>query len=304
MTTAPAQQLLLRAETAIATRHDLVFVEVVPWRSGDPASTIVPTIPGAHRAGVREVFAGTPQPGEGHLPLPDARTLRRRVFSWLEGRERSPFVLFTRNPRDTASATRAWFTLSWAGFSDVCLLLGGLDGWIAAGGPIGDSHAPTDEAQEEANARSLGAQRGAPWPVRAISAEELADVGPRGTLLDGRPPAEYAGFADDPRSGHVPGAASAPASELLDSEGALLRPAAVRRWMLEHNAIGSHHVAAYCNGGVASSLIVFAAALIGQSIDLYVDSWSGWTQGDHRPVAHGEHRISTGSARFACFDPL
>ncbi len=130
------------------------------------------------------------------------------------------------------------------------------------------------------------------------------EIAARGTLLDARPAEHYAGFLDDERSGHVPGAVSAPASEILAPDGSLLPPAALRRWFLERGAIGTHRVAAYCHGGVASSSLVFAAALLGQRIDLYVDSWSAWAQDPDRPVAHGVERGLTAGLDTGCFDPI
>ncbi|WP_449280857.1 sulfurtransferase [Leucobacter sp.] len=310
----PADALLFRpgADPAAATP---VFVEVVPWRTqpGD-ASLSAPTIPGAHRAGVRTVFAGVPRPGTGHLPLPDPACVRATAARWRAGVPAPrDIVLFTRRAEDLTSATRAWFILSWAGVDGVRVMLGGLPAWVATGGALGG--AARDPASRTPRPKPRIPHRASTGPppaheragarfVQTLDADGAAEVAVRGTLLDARPAEHYAGFLDDERSGHVPGAVSAPASDLLAAEGSLLSPPALRRWFLEHGAIGSHPVAAYCHGGVASSSLVFAAALLGQRVDLYVDSWSAWATDPDRPVAHGAERGATTGPDVGCLDPL
>ncbi len=303
----PADRLLIRAQDAVSWRTELVFVEAVPWRTdaNDPA-LIAETIPGALRVSVREIFAGPPHPGSGHLPLPDAQLVRERAANWRRARPNATLVVFSRDARDLTSATRAWFVLSWAGVAGVRVLLGGLDAWERAGGALGLANT----RDEITMPRAVGAtpQPCAPqqpdWPVRVIAAETLLERAAHGSALDARPAAHYVGFTDDPRSGHVPGAVSAPATELLDARGALRSPSDLRRWLLERGGIGAQPVAAYCHGGVASSSLVFAGALLGQQIDLYVDSWSAWAERTDLPVAHGLARGQLTGDDFSCFDPL
>lgn len=294
-------RLLVRAEHAVSGEEAFVFVEAVPWRTGadDPALRDA-TVPGAHLAHVRDAFAGPPSERGGHLPLPPPKALRHVAAQWRQGRESATIVLFTRHQQDLPSATRAWFALSWAGVARVRILLGGLSAWRAAGGALGAAAPPLDPAapvlaQKKSRSEDV-------WPVRVLDADELARAAQMGTVLDARPEAHYSGFTDDPRSGHVPGAISAPASTMLDAEGSLLPPRLLRRWFLEHGALGSHRVAAYCHGGVSSSLLVFGGAMLGQSIGLYVGSWSAWSQNPRLPVAVGSDHGPSPSDRFTCFD--
>ena len=300
----PSERLLVRPESAVAGCDEYVFVEAVPWRTeADDPSFQEATVPGAHLAHVKRVFAGAASEGGGHLPLPPPIALRRSAAHWLDGRDSATIVLFTRNPLDLPSATRAWFALSWAGIARVRILLGGLSAWRDAGGALGSAAASLDPPEEPPSSRAMRRDDAA-WPVRVIGARELAHTAEVGAVLDARPEAHYAGFTDDPRSGHVPGAVSAPVTDMLDSDGSLLSPRRLRRWFLDHGALGSHRIAAYCHGGVSSSLLVFGGAILGQPIDLYVDSWSAWSQ-DHRlPVAAGTVRGPNPADRFTCFDPL
>jgi thiosulfate/3-mercaptopyruvate sulfurtransferase len=221
-------------------------------------------------------------------------------------------VLFSREPGDLSSVTRAWFTLVWAGVPGVHVMLGGLNAWLAAGRPLAirrplaapastTSGAVEPEGNVGRGDPSAAEASGRPAVVRAIGADELHAVAKIGTVLDARPAEHFAGFVDDPRSGHVPGATSAPAQQLLGLDGALLPAADLRRWLLRRGAIGGHRVAAYCHGGVASSTLVFAGALLGQPIDLYVDSWSAWSRDPARPVVRGSARGRSGDIDFSCF---
>lgn len=314
MSDRPADRLLVRAHEAVQQHAASIFVEAVPWRTAATVSDqLSPTIPGALRVGVKQVFAGEPRPGSGHLPLPDAAAVRARAAQWRTAKPGARIIVFTRDRRDLTSATRAWFTLSWAGVGGVRVLLGGLAAWEAAGGALGGAAGTESEATHVGDERlsvgqpgtdAAGLTHDSAWPVRVIDADALRERGARGTVLDGRPAAHYAGFADDPRSGHVPGAVSAPATELLTADGTLKAPADLRRWLLERGGIGAHPVAAYCHGGVASSSLVFAAALLGQQVDLYVDSWSAWAERADLPVARGAARGHGTGDDFSCFDPL
>lgn len=291
--------LLVDPRWALAHQKSLTFVEVASWRTPDDSPELTaPTIEGAHTAGVRHQFAGLPTPSSGHLPLPEPSAVRELAAGW-SGDNPRKIVVFTRRAEDITSATRAWFTLTWAGVSDVGILHGGLPAWLALGGtvgprkpsiPAGDAHAAATDSVPEFSALR----------PRVLDADTAWDVASSGTLLDTRPGHVYDGTREDVRTGHIPGARSAPADELITSDGSLPPPSQLRRWFLAHGAIGRHRVAAYCNGGVASSLLVFAGALLEQRVDLYVDSWSGWITDQNRPVEYGTARRDSSSADFTC----
>ncbi|WP_395245570.1 sulfurtransferase [Agromyces sp. MMS24-K17] len=305
---------LLGAPDAVAHHDSFAFVEVSPWRDGaEDGDAIVGSIPAAHAANVRTHFAGEPTASSGHLPLPappELATLRLLAARWA-GVDRRALVLYTRRAEAFTSATRAWFVLAAAGVTDVSILDGGLPAWVRAGGelraldpdgpPRGREHAAvaTVGAGGAADARDAG---DAPASVRTLAIDDVEELPRYGTLLDARPADAYHGLTGQPRTGHIPGAVHAPAAELLAADGTLVSPLAIRRWFLAHRALGGHEIAAYCNGGVASSALVFAGALVGQPVALYVDSWSAWGNDPTRPVEQGIPRSRPSGQDLDCLE--
>ncbi|MFD7154083.1 sulfurtransferase [Kribbella sp. NPDC059898] len=279
---------LLDAQTAYRLTNRYVFLEVAPWRAmADGADPIDGSIPDAVDTSVKDDFAGRPTATSGHLPLPAVGDLHAALHA--RGvRPTDDIVVYTRRVEELSSATRAWFTLTWAGYPSVRVLNGGLQAWVAAGGvtehlrnaePTAARSAPEAPAGAADPPRSAG--------VRILHATEVLDISEYGTLLDGRPAAAYHGYTDDPRSGHVPHAVHAHSAELIAPDGRLHRATDLRKWFLHRRSIGGHQVGAYCGGGVSSSLLVFAAAVIGQPIGLYVGSWSAWSADPNLPVEQG-----------------
>ncbi|GAA3112426.1 thiosulfate/3-mercaptopyruvate sulfurtransferase [Kribbella aluminosa] len=287
---------LLDAATALREATELVFIEVSPWRvmAAGP-DRIAGRIPGALATSIKFDFAGTPTATSGHLPLPAPGHLHAALRS--RGvRPTDNVIVYTRRIEELSSATRAWFTLTWAGFSSVRVLDGALPAWTNVGGPTesleatGPTELPPPAAGPTApsSGRSVpGVDLPVPPSVRVLDAAEVLEISQYGTLLDARPAHAYNGLADDPRSGHIPHAVHAPSNHLVTPDGRLRPATELRRWFLQHRAIGAHEVGAYCGGGVSSSLLVFAAALLSQPIGLYVDSWSAWSATPALPVEQG-----------------
>ncbi|WP_427891871.1 hypothetical protein ACQHIV_04305 [Kribbella sp. GL6] len=177
-----------RIYNALKDSLPVVFVpQVAPWRAmADGPDPIDGSIPSAVTTSVKDDFAGCLH-GRGVRPTDD-------------------IVVYTRRVEELSSATRAWFTLTWAGYSSV--------------------------------------------------------------IPHVRPPYGYS-------------------AELIAPDGRWRPATDLRKWFLHRRAIGGHHVGAYCGGGVSSSLLVFAAAVIGQPIGLYVGSWSAWSADPNLPVEQG-----------------
>jgi thiosulfate/3-mercaptopyruvate sulfurtransferase len=269
---------LIDATTARRQVANLVFLEVAPWRvMADGPDPVDGSIPGAVSTSIKNDFAGTPTATSGHLPLPSPDDLYA-----LGIRPNDDIVVYTRRTEELSSATRAWFTLTWAGFPAVRVLDGGLPAWVGSGGKT--ARLPVDRPTERSG--RPGESPASP-DLRVLSSADVLEISQYGTLLDARPAAAYNGFTDDPRSGHVPYAVHAPSSELIAPDGRLRPATDLRKWFLHRRAIGSQQVGAYCGGGVSSSLVVFAAALIAQPIGLYVDSWSAWSANNSLPVEQG-----------------
>ncbi|MFD7137408.1 sulfurtransferase [Streptomyces sp. NPDC059894] len=288
---------LIDAHTAYARRDGLVFVEVAPWRvMAEGPDPITGSIPGAVRTSVRADFAGTPTDTSGHLPLParDAVHAGMRAHGVLPDDD---IVVHTRRIEELSSAARAWFVLTWAGFTSVRVLDGGLPAWVRAGGPTG---APREPGRSAAVVDAVSPPPTGEGGRRVLDASDVLDIARYGTLLDSRPTTSYNGTEGEPRTGHVPHAIHALSSELVAPDG-LLRPVPdLRRWFLSRRAIGAHEVGAYCGGGVSSALLVFVGALLDQQVGLYVDSWSAWGRDPSLPVEQGAHLTRSGAVDVDC----
>jgi thiosulfate/3-mercaptopyruvate sulfurtransferase len=183
------------------------------------------------------------------------------------------------------SAPRAWWMFRLFGHEQVAVLDGGLPGWKAFGGRIesGEPQPPVP-AQftpdlHAARIRGLGDMR-----ANLDSGTEL--------VLDARPAARFDGSAPEPRpnlpSGHIPGAVSLPASELLQG-GRTMQPAdALRARFAEAGVDGTRPVVTSCGTGVSAAILTFGLHLAGLPEGaLYDGSWTEWASRAETPKATG-----------------
>jgi thiosulfate/3-mercaptopyruvate sulfurtransferase len=222
-------------------------------------------LPGAVFADLDDDLCGQPGAGGRH-PLPDPAALQTALRR-LGVRAGHPVVVYDAggtNP--TGAAARAWWTLRWAGLSDVRVLDGGYAAWTAAGRPV--------TAGEPAPVG--GDVTVTPGNMPTWTAAEAADPG--NTLLDARVPARFRGEVEpvDAVAGHIPGAINVPAAATV-GEGGLIKPL----------GIDGDRIGAYCGSGVTAAQLVLALHEEGVPAALYVGSWSHWITDPARPVAKG-----------------
>ncbi len=234
-------------------------------------------VPGAVYVDLETELAAPPTPQDGRHPLPDLATLEAAARRW-GVRATTPVVAY--DAVGGMSAARAWWLLRWAGLTDVRLLDGGLDAWVAAGGALEQG-----DVVPEPGDVALGAGR-----LPTVDADEAAALARTGTLLDARAPERYRGEVEpvDPRAGHVPAAVSAPTAGNLGPDGRFLDADALReRFAALGVRPGAGDVAVYCGSGVTAAHEVAALASIGVEARLYPGSWSQWSSDPDRPAATG-----------------
>lgn len=245
-------------------------------------------LPGAVFVDLDGDLCGPPGAGGRHpLPEPAALQVALRRLGLREGR---PVVVYDAGgPNPTGAAARAWWTLRWAGVSDVRVLDGGYAAWVAAGRPTTTAE-PTVEAGDVV-VRPGGMPVWEPGPGAGVGAGEGAEPG-RETpvLLDARVPARFRGETEpvDPVAGHVPGAVNQPASSTVDDQGRLLDPERLRAAFAALGIGPDTAVGAYCGSGVTAAQTVLALVEAGHRPALYVGSWSHWITDGSRPVATGK----------------
>jgi thiosulfate/3-mercaptopyruvate sulfurtransferase len=177
-------------------------------------------------------------------------------------------------------AARLWWALNYYGHSQVAVLDGGWQKWVAEGRPVSDvlpTFAPT----------TFTARPDPAW--YRDGAQVLAALNSPTRLVDMRGAEEFRGEASRAvRKGHIPSAVNQPRRDLLGEDGALLPPEVLRE---KFAALGvtddSEEVVFYCNAGVSASfgLLALRAAGIDAPAAVYDGSWKDWGNDPEKPIA-------------------
>jgi thiosulfate/3-mercaptopyruvate sulfurtransferase len=257
---------LLDAEEAV------VLLDVIDEQGGAPADR--PKLPGALSVHLAADFSGTPTTAAGRRPLPDVSDLQAKARA--RGIRGHSIVVVYDNS-GSAQASRAWWTLRWAGLANVRVLDGGYGAWIAAGRPS-LNHVAT-------HAALAGDVVLTPGGMPTID-EEAAALATQSRLWDARPRAAYAGDPAKPGTGHIPGAIHAAAGDSV-ADGKFKANDELRARFSSLGADGSTKIGVYCGSGNAAAHAIAAMSAVGLKAALYVGSWSAWSADPSRPVATG-----------------
>jgi thiosulfate/3-mercaptopyruvate sulfurtransferase len=169
-------------------------------------------------------------------------------------------------------ATRLWWALDYYGHDNVSVLDGGWKRWVDEGRPVETGDVAVTSATFTPRARR----------ERRVTAQQVAELlGQsrfKGLLVDARDPEQFTGARRrGARGGHIPGAVNVP-RELFFAPGGGFRPLEEIRRSVDELALSRDKpVIAYCNGGVAATVVLFNLARLGYA-DLanYDGSWNEW----------------------------
>jgi thiosulfate/3-mercaptopyruvate sulfurtransferase len=130
-----------------------------------------------------------------------------------------------------------------------------------------------------------------PWPADRFATADAAGAhaAAGGAVLDARAAERFRGevVIADARPGHIPGARSAPWSQVIGDDGRL-RPRRELRDHFDALAAANDDVIAYCGSGVSACMNLVAMEHAGlQPARLFVASWSGWAADPERPAETG-----------------
>ena len=169
------------------------------------------------------------------------------------------------------SAPRVWWEFKAMGAPDVRILDGGGAKWRAEGRPI--------ESGPVVRPAATFTARFHPELVRDF-ADVKSAIASAGQIADARPAGRFAGRDPEPRtglkSGHMPGAVSLPAMNLVANGG--LKPMNELKAMFEAAGIDyDKPIITSCGSGATAATLLLALSLAGaKDVALYDGSWAEW----------------------------
>lgn len=188
---------------------------------------------------------------------------------------------------DMLFATRLWFALVAMGCHDVRVINGGWDAWDHTNGPVSlDTACPLmsySEFESELNEDDN--------PRETVPLSQMRDITSQANnnilILDARSKKQFSGIERrGQRAGHIKGAFNIPYRTLLHADSiGILDDDDLTSVLQRHGALdsllnnGDAECIAYCNGGVASSLLLFCLARCGVSwsnVRNYCGSFNEW----------------------------
>ena len=175
-------------------------------------------------------------------------------------------------------AARLWWTLHYYGHSQVFVLDGGWQKWIAEDRPV-------------TNAISIvtpGDFVAVPDPRWRRTGDQVFDaINSPARLVDVRTPEEFSGkYARASRGGHIPGALNVPRTTLINPDGMMLAPDALRTVFAAQGIDDTApEIVTYCNAGVSASYGLLALHMAGlKRSAVYDGSWKEWGNDPDRPI--------------------
>jgi thiosulfate/3-mercaptopyruvate sulfurtransferase len=251
----------------------VVLLDVIDEQGAAPEDR--PKLPGALSVHLATDFSGTPTATSGRRPLPDVTELQAKARRWGISNT-TPIVVYDN--AGGAQASRAWWTLRWAGLTNVRVLDGGYGAWVAAGRPS-SMHIATRASRAGDVVLTAG-------HMPTIDADKAGSLAQQSRLLDARPRASYVGDPAKAGTGHIPGAIHAPAAGNI-ADGKFKPSDDLRAGFSKLGADGSGPIGVYCGSGNSAAHAIAAMAAAGLDAALYVGSWSAWSADPARPAATG-----------------
>ena len=182
------------------------------------------------------------------------------------------------------SAARVWWLFRLMGQSNIAVLDGGLPKWLAEGRETEDLPPVIRDRH-----MTVRVQNHLVRDVTQVArAAKLGDH----SIVDARPPARFKGEAEEPRegmrSGHIPGSKNVFYQDLLNTDGTMKAPTALRTIFNDAGVDLQKPAITTCGSGITAAVLSLALERIGKTDHaLYDGSWSEWGMYADLPIATG-----------------
>jgi thiosulfate/3-mercaptopyruvate sulfurtransferase len=202
--------------------------------------------------------------------LPDAATFAAKVGALGLG---SDSAIVAYDGLGLMSAARVWWMFRVFGHDNVAVLDGGLPKWLKEGRPVETGPAAPAPARFTARFR--------PALVRDLAAVATDLESRREQVIDARSRGRFAGTEPEIRpglrSGHMPGAANLPFTELLGSDATLLPRDRIEAGFRAAGIDPDRPIVASCGSGVTACVLALGLFLTGRpDAAVYDGSWTEW----------------------------
>jgi thiosulfate/3-mercaptopyruvate sulfurtransferase len=184
------------------------------------------------------------------------------------------------------SSARGWWMMRLFGHEKAAVLDGGLPKWVREGRPVESGEAPAPPSQA-VFVPDFRAER-----LKGIGdVKRIVRQGGGGALiLDARARGRFDGTAPEPRpglpGGHMPGAASLPSADLLNPDGTMKDPAALRSLFEAAGVEAEQPVVTSCGTGVTACALALGMVRAGlPEPAVYDGSWTEWASRSETPKA-------------------
>lgn len=174
------------------------------------------------------------------------------------------------------ASPRGWWMMRLFGHERAAVLDGGLPKWQREGRPVETGDAP--DATPATFIPDMVAKRLAGiGDIKRI----VRQGGGEALILDARSKARFDGTAPEPRaglpSGHMPGAASLPAADLVNPDGTMKDVATLKALFAARGADGERPIVTSCGSGVTATVLTLGALRAGlPEPSVYDGSWTEW----------------------------
>ncbi|WP_299439543.1 rhodanese-like domain-containing protein [uncultured Aquimarina sp.] len=180
-------------------------------------------------------------------------------------------------------AGRIWWAMRYWGFDNVRVLNGGLKHWKSLGFSVSQEIQNVSKGTFEPECQEYLRQ----------SMEEFLIEKNNACVIDGRGIAGYNGKAEDPRTGHIPGAISAPYNSLLDKDTGLFLEAKEIMTLFDNSIPNwrTEKIICSCGAGYSGTVAMIAFASLGILSSLFDGSFNVWKLDPNRPISQSIKKI-------------